>query len=172
MSIPTNSRIRGRLSYTNVVATLALVFAIGGGTAAAIVIVGGAPAGFDAVKGVGARSQTVLGVPGVGAVKAKCDEHGVVINWKNQTDGRQLILVDDGGADPRAHSLGGGEVGIIIRISPIGPAPGKQNDMLRLQAVSPSDGGTPMAEVGIIINWTPGDCQTAFLGAQSLSSEK
>lgn len=158
MSTETPGRIRRRLSYANVVATLALFLAIGGGTAAAIVIIN-SKSGFDAVKGVGEESEKVLGVPKVGAVKASCDEGRIIINWKNATDARQKVFVDDGGMNPTVHTLGAGDVGIIINGGL--PAP----DMLHLLVLRPGNGGTPMAEVGMIID----GCR--LVAAHSESSE-
>jgi hypothetical protein len=154
-------RIRNHIR-SNVVGYIALFVALSG-TAGAIVIVGGAPAGFDATKGIGATPERVLGIPGIGVVKARCDEVGVIVNWKNTTEGAQKILVDDGGTDPAVHSLGSGEaVGIVI----VGGMP----EHLQLLAFKPGDAGTPMAAVGIWVQFGR-DCTNTLVAAQSLSSE-
>ena len=147
---------------SNIVGYIALVLALSG-TAGAIVINGGAPAGFDATKGIGGTLERVLGVPGVGVVRASCDEVGVIINWKNTTDLAQRLLVDDGGADPAVHSLGSGDaVGFIIE--------GGTPEHLQLLAFKPGDAGTPMAALGIWVQFGR-DCTNTLVAAQTLSSE-
>jgi len=154
-------RIRNHLR-SNIVGYIALVVALSG-TAGAIVIVGGAPAGFDATKGIGSTLERVLGVPGVGMVRASCDDVGVIVNWKNSTQAAQKLLVDDGGADPAVHSLGSGEaVGFVV----VGGMP----EHLQLLAFRPGDAGTPMAALGIWVQFGR-DCTNTLVAAQSLSSE-
>ena len=153
-------RIRNHLR-SNIVGYIALVVALSG-TAGAVVVIGGAPAGFDATKGIGGTLERVLGVPGVGVVRASCDDAGVIINWKNTTDLAQKLLVDDGSADPSVHSLSAGEaVGFIV----VGGMP----EHFQLLAFKPGDAGTPMAALGI---WISGrDCTNTLVAVQSLSSE-
>ena len=157
-------RLRSKLTYANVMSTLAVALVIGGGTASAIIVYD-APAGFNAVKGI-QTPRTVLGVPGVGTVTASCGRAGIVIHWKNRTPQGQLVFVDPGGSrEPTGVSLGSGEErGIIVFGAP------DPYEMVHVQAVRPGNGGTPMAEVGIVINWR-GDCATATVAAHSESSE-
>nr|MBA2601338.1 hypothetical protein [Actinomycetota bacterium] len=154
-------RIRNHIR-SNVVGYIALFVALSG-TAGAIIIIGGAPAGFDATKGVGATSERVLRVPGVGVVSARCDVAGLDINWKNTTPGAQKLFVDDGGMDPSVHSLrSAAAVGFIVD--------GVRPEHVQLLAFKPGDAGTPMAEVGIWVQFG-GDCVNAQVAVQSLSSE-
>jgi len=156
-------RFRSKLTFANIAASVALLVAVGGGTASAIII-NGAPAGFNAVTGL-QKARTVLGVPGVGNLTAACGRGGIIINYKNTTPQGQLVFADPGGsAQTTGLSLGPGQTHSIIVYDRPNPF-----EMAHIQAMRPGNGGTPMAQVGIVINFR-GDCATTVVGAQSESS--
>lgn len=69
-----------------------------------------------------------------------------------------------GGTDPSVQNLRPGvAVGIIVQ--------GGTPEHVQLLAFKPGDAGTPMADVGIWVQFG-GDCANACVAAQSLSSEK
>lgn len=82
-------RLGSRLTYANVIATLALCLAIGGGVTLAAVG-GSGSVKFGAEKGLSSAAfETVLSLNGIGKVQAFCDNDVTIVRFKN-TSGKRL----------------------------------------------------------------------------------
>lgn len=103
-----------RLSYSNVVATVALVLAIGGGAYATAnrqkSKLPGAGATVSANKRlISSTSFTrVLRIKGMGRFLAQCQGGQLIFRYSNTTPRNQELFRDSGGPDPALLSIGTG----------------------------------------------------------------
>ena len=96
---------RPRLSYANVVATLALAAALGGGAALAL---SGSGSIQRATVAPGFNdSETLLRLHGIGRVRAACDDAGFITNYLRNDSGRRLavsgLAANESAANPGAY---------------------------------------------------------------------
>lgn len=160
--------LRERLTYANVVATIALVLAVAGGTAPALV--DNSPTTvFDAEKGLSEDTVKIMDLPAIGDFRASCALSGgavsgeVIAGWKNRTDSRQLVFLDDGGPNPTVHSVQPGGVATFMVLI--------DTEMLELDIFRPRDGGTPMAQLSIAVYFPDRDCDRVVVAAVGIGSE-
>ena len=97
-------RIRQRLTYANVVATLALFAAVGGGAVAAVGGSGGTVR-VGAVKPGTFPGTKVLGLAGVGVLRAECFKGNTGGQWTNRSGKPQTVTVDVGSSAPTVGCL-------------------------------------------------------------------
>jgi hypothetical protein len=152
-------RLKARLSYANVMATIAVFVAIGGGVTLAAVG-GSGKVKFGGEKGIsGGGFENVLSVPGVGKIQAQCLK-GTFIRFKN-TSGKSLyVTVEDPDSDGFTDALlADGE---SIQEVSVG------TQTFRFHAFRAAGGGTPAADITVGAKWTV-DCGPRAVIAQAVS---
>jgi hypothetical protein len=161
-------RVTDRLSYANVMATVAVFLALGGGITMAA-ISGDGSVRFGAEKGLTEFEwETVLNLPGVGKVQAYCAK-GTEIRFKN-TSGGTLQASGLREADPAfdAATLADNEsLGIVVQ----GFGAYDNIDTLRLHVFRASAGGKPTADIIVSHQYGPAGCEQRAVAAQAVASE-
>jgi hypothetical protein len=157
-------RLLSRLSYANVMATLAVVLALGGGGFALANVSGSGDVRFGAEKGLTPGGfETVLTMPGVGKLQAVCSK-GTLIRVKN-TSGKTLQVTRfreiDGDFD--SDTVPDGQVSTLTFIQfPM--------DTVRYHVFRAGGDGTPMADLTVSTRYTDGAaCAGRVVVAQALS---
>ncbi len=157
-------RIRGRLTYANVVATLAVCLAIGGGVTLAAVN-GSGTVKFGGEKGISSEAyETVLSVPGVGKVQALCSK-GTLVRFKN-TSGKTLAATVERAAagDFEEDVLADGESLETFGFFDV--------DTLRFHAFRQAASGTPATDITVGVSYPGGvDCSARTVTAQAVSKD-
>jgi hypothetical protein len=159
-------RVAGKLSYANVMATVAVFLALGGGITMAA-ISGNGSVRFGGTKGLPFfERETVLNLPGIGKVQADC-EQVTEIRFRNKSGGTlqasfrresdsdfgAAVLVDGESLATSAQLTGGDDAIDTIRFH-----------------VFKAD-GKPAAEITVSHRYAPGSCEARVVTAQAVASE-
>jgi hypothetical protein len=157
-------RIRGRLTYANVGATLAVCLAIGGGVTLAAVK-GSGTVKFGGEKGISFESyETVLSVPGVGKIQASCSK-GTLVRFKN-TSGKTLAATVERAAD------GDFEQGVLADGQSLESFGFFPVDTLRFHAFRRASSGTPATDITVGVSYPESpDCGGRTVTAQAVSKD-
>jgi hypothetical protein len=159
-------RLSERLTYANVMATVAVCLVIGGGVTLAAVS-GSAKIKFGAEKGLSISGyETVLSIPGVGKVQAFC-EKGTLIRFKN-TSGKTLKVTafSEYNGDREISSVASGGSSLEFYVG--GGASGSDH----LHVFRASASGTPAADITVGYDYgVDGACPNRTVTAQAVSSE-
>lgn len=156
-------RLSPRLTYANVMATIAVFLAIGGGVTLAA-IGGSGSVKFGGHKGLAFDSfDTVLTLPGVGKVQAQCSK-GTFVRFKN-TSGKTLHVTAHDVADDDFSGEAVPDNGSLQVLS--GP---DLAETIRFQAFRAGGDGTPAADITVGAKWVA-SCDQRVITAQAVSSE-
>jgi hypothetical protein len=157
-------KLRSRLTYANVMATLAVALALGGGGFALANVSGSGNVRFGAEKGLSVGSfENVLTMPGVGKVQAICSK-GTLIRVKN-TSGKTFAVTRfsevDGDFDSEVVPDGEASTETFIQFP---------MDTVRYHVFRAGGDGTPMADITVSTRYTDGAaCAGRVVVAQALS---
>jgi hypothetical protein len=91
-------RILSRLSYANVMATVAVFFALGGGAWA--VVKGSGTITSRNLHGIGGSATRVASLHGIGEITALCDQFGLSLNFVNHSGRNLRVAIDEVGTNP------------------------------------------------------------------------
>lgn len=92
------NRILSRLSYANVMATVAVFFALGGGAWA--VVKGNGTITSRNAHAIGGAATPVASLAGVGDITALCDQFGLSLNFVNHSGKKLRVAIDEVGTNP------------------------------------------------------------------------
>jgi hypothetical protein len=157
--------LRSRLSYANVMATLAVALALGGGGFALANISGSGNVRFGAEKGLSsAHYETVLALSGVGKLKAFCGK-STLIRFKNTSSKTlQLTRFREQDGDFDSDKVAAGEVSLETSFS------GFPRDTVRYHVFRAGGDGTPMADIAASTKYPANlACASRTVAAQALS---
>ena len=161
-------RVTGKLSYANVMATVAVFLALGGGITIAA-ISGDGSVRFGAEKGLTEFEwETVLTLPGIGKVQAFCSK-GTSIRFRN-TSGEQLqaSVLRGQGAQFDGDILGqGGALAQAV----FADSEDSNIDTMRFHVFKASASGQPMADITVSHQYGAGECDDRSAAAQAVASE-
>jgi len=157
-------RLSARLTYANVMATVAVFLAIGGGVTLAA-IGGSGRVKFGGEKGLTLFTyETVLSLPGVGKIQASCSK-GTNIRFKNKS-GKTLR------ATVHRSSTGDFESDTLANNESLEHFAGIPDpDTLRFQVFRTSGSGKPAADITVGSRYGGGACEQRMVTAQAVSSE-
>jgi hypothetical protein len=162
------SQISGRLSYANVMSTVAVFLALGGGVTLAA-ISGDGSVRFGAEKGFPVMEwSTVLNLPGIGKVQALCSKGGTGIRFKN-TSGEtlQASVLREGDGNVAAASLPQSQSLEMVALG-IGD---DDIDTMRFHMFKASDSGTPTVDITVSHQYGDASCEQRAAAAQAVASE-
>jgi hypothetical protein len=161
-------RVAGRLSYANVMSTVAVFLALGGGITLAA-IQGDGSFRFGAAKDLPFLEwETVLSVPGIGKVQVFCAK-GTGVRFKNTSGGTlQASVLRETDGDFEAASLAENE---SLETLAQGVGASDNIDTLRFHAFKASAGGKPTADLTLSHQYNDGDCANRAAAAQAVASE-
>ncbi len=161
-------RVAAKLSYANVMATVAVFLVLGGGITMAA-ISGDGSVRFGAKNGLTASEwETVLNLPGIGRVQARCSKR-TEIRFKN-TSGRALqgSLLRETDSDFAATVLPDGGT-----LDTVAQAVEEEEgiETMRFHVFKTSASGKPMADITVGHQYGDFDCEDRTATAQAVASE-
>ncbi len=161
-------RVAGKLSYANVMATVAVFLVLGGGVTMAA-ISGNGSVRFGAIKGLAVQEwETVLNLPGIGKVQAFCSK-GTEIRFKNTSGGAlQGSLLRETDSDFEATVLPDGS-----SVDTVAQGVGEEDgiDTMRFHVFKTSASGKPMADITVGHQYGDLSCEDRTATAQAVASE-
>jgi hypothetical protein len=161
-------RVASKLSYANVMATVAVFLVLGGGITMAA-ISGDGSVRFGAKKGLTKFEwETVVNLPGIGKVQARCSK-GTGVRFKNTSGGTlQGSVLREADSDFVATVLPDG--GTLDTFA-LGIAEADDIDTMRFHVFKTSASGKPMADITVGHQYGDGACENRTATAQAVASE-
>jgi hypothetical protein len=156
-------RLQARLTYANVMATVAVFLAIGGGVTLAAVS-GSGSVKFGAEKGLNVEEfETVLSLPGIGQIQAGCFVDVSKVRFKN-TSGETLQATAVRASDASFEGSALADGRSLERQG------GDPQNTFRFHVFKADPDGTPAADVTVGSRFVE-SCAGRTVTAQAISSE-
>jgi hypothetical protein len=158
------AKLRSKLSYANVVATMALFAALGGGYAVAFSGSGSLQKGSD--LGISSNRETIRSLTGIGSIQAQCQSDQVQVYFENKSGELLTAMgagVTGGTVEQYGDNVGPGNLLLLFDA-------GESITTMDLH-ISPQDGTSrPQASVDITVNETP-SCSTSTVRVLAVNTQ-